>query len=94
MPGGWPCELTLDERVSVIDARYFQSASGRRASDKEIRDRLGIRAGVRTAVINGYDKHFGKIVGVPSQVIRRAQESDRRWCRGITACRSAFSRPS
>jgi hypothetical protein len=127
-PGGWLCELTLDELVPVTDARHFQSASGLRASDKGllsltldqylelldatgrvvqpgksgsipshldgILDRLGIRTDMWTAMISGYDKLFGKIVGGPSQVIHRAREAGCRWYRGITACRSSFACPS
>ncbi len=124
-PDDWLCELTLDERVPVNDARHFQSASGRRASDKGllslsldqylelldatgrimqpgksgsipchlvgILDRLGIRSDMWSTIISGYERLFGKIVGPPAQVVRRAEQAGRHWYRGIKACNATFT---
>jgi hypothetical protein len=89
--------LTLDQYLELLDTtgRVIQPGkSGSIPSHLEgILDRLGIRADKWTTVISGHDKLFGKIVGAPFQVIRRAQAAGCRWYRGITACKSIFSCP-
>jgi hypothetical protein len=55
-----------------------------------ILERFGIRAELWPSVANGYDRLFGHVVGTSSKLIRRAQESGRRWYRGLTSCVSVF----
>jgi hypothetical protein len=85
--------IDLDDYLRLLDAsgRIAREGQGAIPADlAPIVERIGIRSGMWSDLIHRYDQMFGKFVGNSRQLVERARQSGRRWCRGITHCTAVF----
>ena len=85
--------ITLDDYLRLLDASGRIAREGKGAIPADLApivERLGIRSEMWSDVIQRYDEMFGKFVGNSRQLVERAEQTGRRWCRGITNCTAVF----
>jgi hypothetical protein len=87
--------ITLDDYLELLDSSgriVREGKSGAIPKHLEpILDRLGIRREMWSALITGYERMFGQVVGAPAKLVERAAEVGKRWFRGKSQCAAAFT---
>ncbi len=85
--------ISLDDYLRLLDASGRIAREGKGAIPADLApivERLGVRSGMWSDLVNRYDQMFGKFIGSSRQLVERVKQSGRRWCRGITNCSAAF----
>ena len=86
--------ITLDDYLKLLDASGRVVQQGKSGSIPDhlapIIERLGIKRNMWTELVTDFDSLFGRVVGKPSTVAKRATDAGRRWFRGVSNCADAF----